>query len=252
MIRFRRARANRRRRGRRRRLRSSGACRRCRLPAAGGAAASPTRSDASDTGAGTGSTRRRAVAAQRELHDHGPARSGEPHAHGRATPHLAQHIDHSGNEPALPPLLQRVAQHAVVLDARDRAGRRLGTGGPSRAGLGLDRRHEPEARRHERRAGRRHLHPALHRARRREHGRSHGGRGPARGPGGARRNGQRPDRLVLPRPAHVLAHGSDRQLLLPRAVVSEDRRLRGHRAGTAISSTPRPSSSPISASTTSG
>ena len=30
--------------------------------------------------------------------------------------------------------------------------------GPSRGGLGLDRRHQPEARRHDRRAGRRHLH----------------------------------------------------------------------------------------------
>ena len=102
-------------------------------------------------------------------------------------------------------------------------------GRPSRGGLGLDRRHQPEARRHERRAGRRHLDHALHRARRWEPGRPHGGRGPARGAGRARRNRQRPDRLVLARAAHVRAHRRDRQLLLPRPVVSEDRRLPGHR-----------------------
>ena len=96
-------------------------------------------------------------AAQRQLHDHRAPRPGEPHAHRRAAPHLAQHLDHSGDEPPLPPLLQRLAQHPIDLDARARARRRLGRGRPSRGGLGLDRRHEPQARRHERRPGRRHL-----------------------------------------------------------------------------------------------
>ena len=52
---------------------------------------------------------------------------------------------------------------------------------------------------------------------------------PLAGRGGAGRDRQRADRLVVARPANVRAHGGDRQLLLPRAVVPENRGPPGHR-----------------------
>ena len=100
----------------------------------------------------------------------------------------------------------------------------------SRGRLGLDRRHQPAARsapsgapidltsRH-----------ALHRARRRQRRRPTVAEVPLDRAGGAGRDGQRADRLVVARAAHLRAHRRDRQLLLPRAVVSEDRRPRGRR-----------------------
>ena len=118
---FRRARANRRRRGVASCLASdAGVAGGNAQPAAHAASGRATRrrptvAPAAATGA---------IAAQRQLHDHRPPRPGEPHAHRRADPHLAQHLDHSGDEPPLPPLLQRVAEHALDLDARERARRR--------------------------------------------------------------------------------------------------------------------------------
>ena len=67
-----------------------------------------------------------------------------------------------------------------------------------------------------------------------------------------RRNGERPDRVVVARAANVCAHRHDRQFLLHRAVVSEDRRTREQRVE--LSSVPRSrrNSSPTSAPTTCG
>ena len=151
MIGFRRARANRRRRGRRKLLGRADAGFRQRLRAASGAAARAARPDPSDGHHPRGESG--AVAAQRELYDHGPPRSGEPNAHRRAAPHLAQHLVHPGHQPPLPSLLQRVAEHAVDVDARGRARGLFGPGRSSGSGLGVDRCHQPEARRHERSAG---------------------------------------------------------------------------------------------------
>ena len=152
---------------------------------------------------------------------------------------------------ALPPLLQRLAQHALDVDARARsspATTRSPTG-PRRdwgwidvtsiklvpaSGAPVDVT-EP---------------PSLHRARRWQRGRSHGGRGRrstrrsrrAR-PSTSRSRGPRACRARSRAPARSATSTSSR---------SGSRRSASSRtaAGTAISSTPPPSSSPTSASTT--
>ena len=93
---------------------------------------------------------------------------------------------------------------------------------------------------------------ALHRAGRRQRGRPDGGGGPARYAGRARRNDRGRDRLDGARAAHLRAHR--RRSATSTSSRSGFRRSACCRttAGTAISSTPRPSSSPTSASTTSG
>ena len=133
---------------------------------------------------------------------------------------------------AVPPLLERLAQHALDVDARARARRRRRRSRDRpRVGLGLDRRHQPQARSAPSGAPVDLTStPALHRAGRRQRGRPDGGGGAARprrcAPGETINVA---DRLVVAGAAHVRAHRRDRQLLLPRPVVPEDRRARGRR-----------------------
>ena len=65
--------------------------------------------------------------------------------------------------------------------------------------LGLDRHHEPQARRNGRRAGRRHVEPQVPRSRRRQPRRSNGRGAPAAHGDRARADHQRPDRVVIQR-----------------------------------------------------
>ena len=91
---------------------------------------------------------------------------------------------------------------------------------------------------------------ALHRARRRQPERRDGDVGAAGAADRARRQRDDRGRLDGARAAHLRAHRRDRQLLLHRAVVSRSSACCRTTAGTAISSTPAPSSSPTTASTT--
>ena len=139
-------------------------------------------------------------------------------------------VDRRRHEPAVPPLLQRLAQHAVHLDARAAARAATPTlAARPRDRLGLDRRHQP-ARDSRRRP------PVDLTSRMRFIAPDDGNAEdrtvvevPLDAPVAPGRDDQRADRLDVARAAHLRAHRRDRQLLLPRPVVSEARRARRHR-----------------------
>ena len=121
-------------------------------------------------------------------------------------------------------------------------------------GLGMDRRHRLRlSRRRQRRDGDLHGGAALHRAGRWERGRPDGaGRPAATRHGRAGRDHRRRDRLDGARAAHLRAHRRDRQLLSSWRSGFRSSACSRTAAGTATSSTPARSSSPTTASTTSG
>ena len=152
--------------------------------------------------------------------DHLPPRHREENRRGHGGPGLEEHDLAPGGDAAAPPVPERLPQHALDLLAR--VGRRAPRRVPAEF-VGLDRDHAHDGpRRRGPAAG-----DALHRARRRQPGRPDRRRGhpaPARA---ARRNDLGGDGLRLAAAARVGAHRLQGRLLHGRAVVPEDRRLRG-------------------------
>ena len=174
----------------------------------------------------------RALAAQRQLPHHRQARSGEPHAHRRAScspgatssttaaTHAAAST--STTTPGATPRSTWMRERMLAGDTRRRPrGRRR---------LGLDRRHQPARDRAGGAPADVTAAAALHRARRRQRRRPDGGGGAARRAGRARARRSTSQIAWTSRVPRTFARtGVDRRLLLPRAVVPEDRRARGRR-----------------------
>ncbi len=175
----------------------------------------------------------------------GDARSGGADDHRHRPPDLAQHLAPAGHRTALPPLLERLARRELDLDARAGARRRHEPGRAARRGPRLRStcRRSPIA-----------AAKICCRARSSSRlttatpttGRCSRCRSTACRAGRDDRDRSRLDRAACRGRSRAPARIG--RLLLHRAVVSEDRRARRRPAGTATSSTRRPSSSPTSAS----
>ena len=168
-----------------------------------------------------------ALATKRQLHDRCHARRARADAERAGNAGLDEHHQCLDRRAAIPPLLQCVAQRRVDVDARAHAhfmvAESIGT-----ARRRSCRHRRLESRDHRRRhcAGRSHETDALHRSGRRQQRRPHRH---VRRAAGADRPGRDTDdrhRLYGENSAPVRAHRRHRQLLLHRAMVSQDRRAR--------------------------
>ena len=170
----------------------------------------------------SGLVARAAHPTDRLLPDLVPPRRGEEDRRGHGAPDLDQHDDEAGPHAPVPPVPERVPKHALHVLAG--VGRRASRRSPSRV-LGIDRAHPNDPRRRERPPSR----APLHFSGRRQPPRPDRGRGSAPPPRRSGRDDLGLHRFPFAAAASLQPHRLERRFLPRRAVVPEDRGLRGGR-----------------------